>query len=419
MIKGLLLVLFCCGLFSGVRQVLAAPNENTATTETEVQTPLVWVITYPVVTEVQTRLIGPVEPTEKVLVHTVVGGDTLSQLSLDYLGAAERYPEIAHDNEIPNPDLIFVGQEVKITTLEAVEEFTTEQTIQMQTLVLPVTTQPVQSNVTATEIDTVPASAFSESVVNTKSPMTFTATGYSCSLAEETAHWENGTLTCNHTASGIEPSWGTIAVDPKQIPMGTKVALSNFPGVVFTAQDTGGAIKENRIDVWFPSYEQAINFGRQNVLVTILDDGKLLQQTVSIPSSQEGWQWPVTGPLSDYFGTCDPHLRGVNCEFPHTGIDIDLFGNGHVDVKAAKSGTAQATFCDNSDGYGCRVILNHQNGFQTMYAHLSSIAVSQGQRVKQGESLGISGTTGFTTGEHLHFEIRKEDVPLNPLNYLP
>jgi murein DD-endopeptidase MepM/ murein hydrolase activator NlpD len=65
------------------------------------------------------------------------------------------------------------------------------------------------------------------------------------------------------------------------------------------------------------------------------------------------------------------------------------------------------------------VVIDHGDGFQTLYAHLSSIAVSQGQRVAQGQLIGYGGSTGYSTGTHLHFEVHRNGSIVNPLNYLP
>ena len=69
--------------------------------------------------------------------------------------------------------------------------------------------------------------------------------------------------------------------------------------------------------------------------------------------------------------------------------------------------------------YGLYVVVDHGNGMQTLYAHLSKIGVSVGQVVAQGQYLGTSGSTGYSTGEHLHFEVHVGGSIVNPLAYLP
>jgi murein DD-endopeptidase MepM/ murein hydrolase activator NlpD len=69
--------------------------------------------------------------------------------------------------------------------------------------------------------------------------------------------------------------------------------------------------------------------------------------------------------------------------------------------------------------YGYHVVIDCGGGFSTLYAHLDSIAVAPGQHVSAGTIIGVSGLTGYTTGEHLHFEIRYNGVPVDPAAYLP
>jgi len=71
-----------------------------------------------------------------------------------------------------------------------------------------------------------------------------------------------------------------------------------------------------------------------------------------------------------------------------------------------------------SSGYGNRIQIDHGNGYTTLYAHLSAIYVSSGQKVGKGEVIGKMGSTGRSTGTHLHLEIRKSGTALNPLSFL-
>jgi murein DD-endopeptidase MepM/ murein hydrolase activator NlpD len=121
-----------------------------------------------------------------------------------------------------------------------------------------------------------------------------------------------------------------------------------------------------------------------------------------------GLIWPVGGPISSYMDGSHP-----------LGIDIDLFNNPYAAIGAATSGTV--TFAGGSTccSYGLHVIVMSPGGVETLYAHLSSIAVSSGQAVGQGQILGNAGCTGYCTGNHLHFEVIDNGVRVNPLNYLP
>ena len=101
------------------------------------------------------------------------------------------------------------------------------------------------------------------------------------------------------------------------------------------------------------------------------------------------------------------------------GIDIDLFNNPYAPIGAATSGTVTFAGGDPCCSYGLHVIIVSPDGIETLYAHLSSIDVSAGQQVAQGEILGNAGCTGFCTGNHLHFEVIDNGVRVNPLDYLP
>ncbi len=99
----------------------------------------------------------------------------------------------------------------------------------------------------------------------------------------------------------------------------------------------------------------------------------------------------------------------------HKGIDIARPSDRTI--KAADNGVVVSAGWDDG-GYGNKVVIDHQNGFRTVYAHMDSISVSAGQKVEKGSQLGIMGSTGFATGVHLHFEVYKDGSLQNPLSYL-
>lgn len=101
----------------------------------------------------------------------------------------------------------------------------------------------------------------------------------------------------------------------------------------------------------------------------------------------------------------------------HAGVDIAC-PNGSVVIAAADG---VVTDSKRDGGYGLRVVLSHPqiNGIQTLYAHNSLLFVKQGDKVKKGQVLALSGNTGHTTGPHVHFEVRYQNVVLNPEHYLP
>jgi hypothetical protein len=122
--------------------------------------------------------------------------------------------------------------------------------------------------------------------------------------------------------------------------------------------------------------------------------------------------WPAFGRITSRFGwRIHPIFR--TREF-HTGVDI-ASGWG-APVRAAKGGVVH--FVGWMIGYGRLIVVDHGNGLQTFYAHLSTALVHVGARVEQGELIGRVGSTGWSTGPHLFFEVRRYGVPLDPLRLM-
>ena len=100
----------------------------------------------------------------------------------------------------------------------------------------------------------------------------------------------------------------------------------------------------------------------------------------------------------------------------HKGIDIG--GSYGTPIYAAASGTVTYAQTGYGGGYGNHLIISHGNGVQTLYGHCSSLCVSQGDHVSQGQLIAKMGSTGRSTGNHLHFEVRVNGVAQNPQNYV-
>ncbi len=153
----------------------------------------------------------------------------------------------------------------------------------------------------------------------------------------------------------------------------------------------------------------------------VLDSKTLVEPTTTVKAvgtkpkpktaSNGYYKWPCSGKITSYFG----YRRIFGSQSYHSGIDIAA-PKGTA-VKAADGG--KVTFSGYKGNYGYLVIVTHDNGTQTYYGHCSSLLVSAGQRVYQGQTIARVGSTGRSTGNHCHFEVRIRGSSVNPLNYLP
>ena len=122
--------------------------------------------------------------------------------------------------------------------------------------------------------------------------------------------------------------------------------------------------------------------------------------------------WPVEGPITGSFGERIDPFNGEGAF--HSGVDISST-YGHPVIAPADG---VVTFADSLAGYGRMVVIEHGNGISTRYGHLSGYAVTAGQTVQRGDTIGYVGLSGRSTGPHLHYEVRIHDAPVNPHKYL-
>jgi murein DD-endopeptidase MepM/ murein hydrolase activator NlpD len=135
----------------------------------------------------------------------------------------------------------------------------------------------------------------------------------------------------------------------------------------------------------------------------------IIKGTKVIPSRGDGsFNWPTVG---GYISS----QMGYRWGKLHKGIDIA--GPSSYTIKAADNGIVISAGWDGS-GYGNKIVIDHQNGFRTVYGHLSEITVNVGQTVSKGSAIGVMGATGDATGVHLHFEVYKNGGLKNPVGYL-
>jgi murein DD-endopeptidase MepM/ murein hydrolase activator NlpD len=143
----------------------------------------------------------------------------------------------------------------------------------------------------------------------------------------------------------------------------------------------------------------------EEIYEAVKNHNDLIQATPSIIPIEGGW-------ISSNFGyRKDPFTHKTQY---HDGIDISA--NRGTPVYAAADGVIRNCYY-NGGGYGRMITIDHGFGFTTVYAHLNKYVVKKGQQVKRGQKIGEVGSTGRSTGPHLHYEVQKFGVPKNPKNY--
>ena len=175
---------------------------------------------------------------------------------------------------------------------------------------------------------------------------------------------------------------------------------------------------------------EAANAEREQLNAQIEELIRQAQQAASggdeyVDYSGEGFILPLNRNLhyiTTYFGY-DAWRGGM-----HRGIDVGNAGIAGADILAAQSGTVISVinYCPHNygknwscgGGYGNYIIVDHGGGVSTVYAHCQAIYVSEGQHVDKGQAIAAVGTTGWSTGFHLHFEVRENGVAVNPFNYV-
>jgi murein DD-endopeptidase MepM/ murein hydrolase activator NlpD len=125
------------------------------------------------------------------------------------------------------------------------------------------------------------------------------------------------------------------------------------------------------------------------------------------PAKRPDFQWPIEGAITGPFGPRGKHAH-------HEGIDID--GSDGDRIRAAASGTV--VFAGSNGEYGRTVIIDHGDGLRTLYGHASKLLVKEGEEVRPGDVIAAVGHSGNARGSHLHFEVRRDGRPVNPLPYL-
>lgn len=159
------------------------------------------------------------------------------------------------------------------------------------------------------------------------------------------------------------------------------------------------------------AYQELMETSRQ--IEQMIRNSQSAGKTSGSAGGSGALMWPASGPITSPFGWRTHPIFGTQ-RF-HSGIDIGAdYGDA---IAAADSGTV--IFSGWMGGYGKAVIIDHGGGISTLYAHNSELLVDEGTRVQKGQTISRCGSTGYSTGAHLHFEVRENGSPVSPMGYLP
>lgn len=195
------------------------------------------------------------------------------------------------------------------------------------------------------------------------------------------------------------------------------------------AQQTPGEIEPDRQSAPPPAPAAPPTHAPEGSQAPAPQTGQQAPPAPSAPPPSEGTSGPAAGPdksggkfthpapgypLTSKFGPRIHPVKGGSSQ--HTGIDLGTPSG--TPIKAAADGTATFKPSSATGGYGNMIVINHDDGYTSMYAHLQKPMVGNNQAVKQGDVVGISDNTGMSSGPHLHFEIRKNNVPVDPMSLI-
>ena len=120
--------------------------------------------------------------------------------------------------------------------------------------------------------------------------------------------------------------------------------------------------------------------------------------------------WPTLGVITTHFGEYGPLS-------PHGHSGLDIAAPEDTPIFAVEDGEVLKAYW-NEDGYGGLIIIGHPSGYETWYGHLDRFSVDKGEKVKRGQKIGLMGSTGVSTGPHLHFEVRQDGQLRDPLDFM-
>lgn len=222
-------------------------------------------------------------------------------------------------------------------------------------------------------------------------------------IDSDTIRWENDLDSINDIKPGQ-----TLRI----LPVSGISHKVNRGETIYTIAKKYQADAQSIVDYPFNNFADDETFALSAGQILIIPGGKkqakiFVRQTTpnaGVVNATGRFAWPLGGTLTQYYA------------WYHRGLDIaTTYG---TPIVAADSGRVVVAGWPDNTGYGNRVVIDHGNGFMTLYGHMSVVNVAVGQTVNRGDRIGQEGSTGRSTGPHLHFEIRRSGINVNPLEYL-
>ena len=210
--------------------------------------------------------------------------------------------------------------------------------------------------------------------------------------------------------SGLEEVLDSAEKQLKYLKANKKLIDESYENAYFVSRQR---VQEENLRIFARELVYKQMYLDQQRLSSILSTPGRFSFTLPLNPEGLGFLLPVEGQYTSYFGLRNhPILQEKRF---HEGVDIAAAEG--TPVKASRHGVVKEAGW--LGGYGLTVVLDHGDDYQTVYAHLSRIDVRSGETVFQGQVIGTVGSTGLSTGPHLHFEIRQHGTPVDPLLFLP
>ena len=219
--------------------------------------------------------------------------------------------------------------------------------------------------------------------------------------------------------------WANHLRSPKDVRAGQRLRIPPITGVVHRVrrgETVYSLAKKYRtdaqkiVDFPFNTFANDETFALKVGQTIVIPDG-IMPNAKPPPQYYAARRWPVVAGKRTHSQFIWPTSGVITQGYSWYHRAIDIADPAAPDILAAAAGVVERVIYSHY-GYGHHVVVNHGNGYRTLYAHMTRIYVKVGQKVNQGQPIGRMGSTGHSTGTHLHFEIRRGNVRLNPLTFL-